>query len=288
MLRRPLAAACAAFAIAGSSATCLHADRVVLTNGRIFEDIDAVVKETTVEIRLGGGVLSLPRDQVRSVEPGPSAVADYAERAARLRAGPVATAGDWLELARWSRSRGFDFGAREAALAAAELDPDLAGLAPLLRALGYERESDQGRWLPYTEAMRRRGWVEDGGEWVPAAVATARAEERRAQFEERRRRQEAARLERLAALAEIRVAQEVARAAAPPPPPLVIWGVPAYLPIYWGQQPGGPPPASPPAADGAGSPPRHADRRPPPARTSGSEGILGRQPGSLIPLPPGG
>lgn len=261
---RPLAALAAAVALAPPPAA---ADRVVLANGQVFEDVTAEVRESNVAIGIGGGALTLPKDQVASVEPGPSTLEEYGRRAAQLRARGGA-ASDWLELGRWARGRGFGFGAREAGLAAAERDPALAGLDTLLHALGYERDAASGGWFPYAEAMRRRGWVEDGDEWVPAAVAEARQRARAEASAERRRAAEADRLDRLATLAELRLTRELAQ----PEPPA--WGL-SYWPL-WGV------PVVVPAPTQPGPPP--APERRPGGHTH--NGILDRQPGSLIPIAP--
>lgn len=251
------------------------ADRVVLANGRVFEDVRAEVRAATVSIELGGGALVLPRDQVARIEPGPSTLDEYGRRAGALRAGR-ANAGEWLELARWASARAFDFGAREAALAAAALDPGLEGLGGQLRPLGYERDPATGGWYPFAEAMRRRGWVEDRGEWVPAAVAEARERARLEERVERRRAAEAARLEQLTELAELRLGAELARPAPATPIPVPYWagwGVPVVVPV---PVPSGPTPGPEPPAPPVGRAPARPTH----------QGILDRQPGSLIPIAP--
>lgn len=251
------------------------ADRVVLVNGKVFEDVTAEIRETTVAIQIGGGALTLAKDQVASIETAPSTAAEYERRGAALRARGGA-ANEWLELARWARGRGFGFGAREAALAAAEIAPRLAGLEPLMRSLGYEWDEATGGWFPFAEAMRRRGWVEDGDEWVPAEVAEARQRARAEASAERRRAAEAARLERLTTLAELQLTRELAR----PEPPAwgypywPVWGVPIVAP--------GPIPPRPQPGPGPEPPPQLAPR---PGRST-HNGILDRQPGSLIPVAP--
>jgi hypothetical protein len=49
---------------------------------------------------------------------------------------------------------------------AAEIDPHLAGLEPLLRPLGLVLDDSVGRWIPYEESMARRGLVRYDGEWI--------------------------------------------------------------------------------------------------------------------------
>ncbi len=257
----------------------LAADRVVLVNGRVFEDVSAEVRAEGVTIAVGGGALTLARDQVASIESGPSTLAEYRLRAEALRRKATARAADWLDLARWARARACDFGAREAALTAAALDPELAGLGGLLRNLGYEQADPGGAWLPFEDAMRRRGWVEEGGEWVSAAVAEARETARREQREERRRAAEAARLDRLAALTEARLAADLAQ----PQPPYATdyggWGYPAWGYPVWVPRPGhGGGPDRPPAPSPSPLPAR------PPQSQPTTNSILSGQAGVPVPV----
>ena len=123
--------------------------------------------------------------------------------------------------------------------------------------------------------MRRRGWVEDGEEWVPATVAEARQRARAEASAERRRAAETARLDRLTTLAELRLTRELAR----PEPQAVaitywpVWGVPLLAPV----------PAPSPIEPAPTPPPPAVER---PAGRSTHNGILDRQPGSLIPIAP--
>ena len=253
--------------------TAAVADRVVLANGRVFADVVAVRHDDRVEIRMGGGTLTLPLSQVVAVEASASTLEEYQARARELEADRGAGAEQWLALARWASGLGFEFGAREAALEAAALAPGLAGLEALLPGLGYAFDEGSGRWLPVDEAMRRRGWVEDGGEWIPAELAARRAEERRAREEARRRADEARRLERLTALAE---AQAAAQAGAGPAYDpwgygyggygYGYWGVPLYVPVP-GPGPRPPhhdrPPGPPARPQAPSPPPGHTTSRPP-------------------------
>ena len=86
--------------------------------------------------------------------------------ARRVSATSSEDAAGWLELARWARANDFDQGAEKAALVAARLDPDLPALEPLMAGLGYQLDDKTHEWIPYADAMRRQGLVEDRGEWV--------------------------------------------------------------------------------------------------------------------------
>jgi hypothetical protein len=273
-----LAAALLATALAPSPAA---ADTVRLRNGRAYEGVIAEEVPGGVRIRLAFGHIVLPHDQVVAVEKAPSALAEYLARKAALTTDVRTTAADWLALARWSRSHELAQGVREAALLAAELDPDLPGLDPLLRPFGLVLDEGIRRWIPFEESMARRGMVRDDGEWVTLAEQRERREER-----DRRRaalaQEQAARSMAAAAAAmernELRREQEryVERAYAPallvPLPvlayPIVVPPVVVVPPHHHPGTPPGPAPAPVPA-------PHHGYGR-----------FLHRAPGSLLP-PPG-
>lgn len=149
------------------------ADTVYLTNGRSFEGVIAEETGTAVKIQMPGGSLSLPRNHVLRVEKSESDFAEYLRRKTALQHGQAAAA-DWLKLARWAQSQDLPQGTREAALAAASLDPRLEGLAPLLRADGYVLDERLDRWVSYSDYMRRRGFVQVGGQWISHEEHAAR------------------------------------------------------------------------------------------------------------------
>jgi hypothetical protein len=157
------------------------------------------------------------------VEEAESPLALYLERRAALEASPESGAGDWLELARWARTNDLPRQSRQAALVAAALDPQVPGLPPLMRGLGYALDPELGSWVPYAEHMRRRGFVNVGGVWIERAEHEARLEAERRQRDEARRQalleaEERARIQRQ--LEEVRqqerlAAAQAAQAAAP-------------------------------------------------------------------------
>lgn len=191
------------------------ADDVYLTNGRKFEGVIAETAGSQVRIRMAGGVLSLPSNQVARVEKEESDLAEYLRRKDDLQANSRARAADWLELARWAQVQGLQHGARESALWAAELDPRLEGVAPVLRGLGYVYDEQLDRWIPYAESMRRRGFVLSYGQWISRqeyeAAALAREEEAERRRIARQEQTRAAREDRLAALTELVLVREVTR-----------------------------------------------------------------------------
>ncbi|HSU85030.1 MAG TPA: hypothetical protein VLR69_21640 [Thermoanaerobaculia bacterium] len=209
----------------------LLADDVYLVNGRKFEGVIAETAGSQVRIRMQGGTLSLPKEQVLRVDAGDSNLAEYLRRKDLLKKNPSTRAADWLELSRWAHGRELDQAARESALAAATLDPKLEGLGPVLRGYGYVLDPQLDRWIPYADSMRRRGFVQSNGQWISREEYQARlqAQEERAAryYAARQEAARAAREDRLAALAELSVVRQLAQPAEPPNP-YSIYGAPYY------------------------------------------------------------
>ena len=261
-----------------------RADTVVLANGRSFEGVVAEETASQVKIRMPGGELSLPKSQVARVEKADSSYALYLERKQALRRD--ASAADWLALARWAHDHGLSHGAREAALKAAQTEPRLAGLGPILRSFGYVYDEELDRWIPYADSMRRRGFVEVDGQWLSRQEL---AERRRAGEEEAQRRavREAAQAAASAAtasraLAELTLYREALRDTAPQPDydyldyyypgTVAVW--PGFFPqVPPHRPPGGHRPGHHPGHHGHGGKPNH-----------GYGQFVHRQPGSLFPL----
>ena len=202
------------------------ADDVYLVNGRKFEGVITETTESQVHIQMQGGTLSLPKSQVLRVDTGDSNLAEYLRRKETLKKNPGTRAADWLELALWTQTRELQQATRESALAAATLDPNLKGLEPILRGFGYVLDEQAGRWIPYAESMRRRGFVLSNGQWITreehAANVRAYEEENARQRAQREEQARAARADRLAALAELTVVRDLVRPSNPPayPPSL--------------------------------------------------------------------
>ncbi len=168
----------------------LAADDVYLRNGRSFEGVVTEKNETEVLIRLPFGHLTVPSSSVLRIEKSDTNQSVFYERFEELTLSEEAQAADWLELARWAMERELEHSARQAAGRAALLDPDLKGLAPVMRRLGYVLDEEIGRWIPYEDFMRRRGFVLVSDSWISreelAAQASARREERAARRAETR------------------------------------------------------------------------------------------------------
>ena len=191
-LATPTAAATAGEFVAGRARRCLvagvlvaavaglgHADDVHLTNGAVFEDVSTETTATHVIIEMNIGRLRLPNEQIARIVEGSSPIEEHRQRSNELLSDPGSRAEDFLELARWSVRQGLVSQARQSALIAARLGPDLAGLQELLAGLGYEHVHGIG-WLPYDEAQRSRGLVLFEGQWLTRTEREERiAEEQR-------------------------------------------------------------------------------------------------------------
>jgi hypothetical protein len=276
MRTRPL------FLLLSLAAVPVFADDVYLTNGRKFEGVIAETTDSQVHIQMQGGTVSLPKSQVLRVEAGDSSLAGYLQRKAALKKDLTAGASDWLLLAVWARSRELGQAAREAALAAAALDPYVEGLAPLLRGYGYVLDEQLGRWILYEESMRRQGFVLANGQWITreesAVRLRAREEDdaRRRAFAEEQAR--SARMDRLAALTELTLARELAQPAAPDYP--IYYGYGYSYPFYGTPVVGIPRFWIP--GQGSMQPPGHGSL-PPPHRHDSLSSSFTHVPGSLIP-----
>ncbi len=197
-------------ALTGLMGETVSADDVFLKNGRKFEGVIAETTDTQVRIRMQGGVVSLPISQVLRVESKDSDLSGYLRRKEALRRSADANAQDWLELARWAKTQGLEQGAREAALAAAELNPKLDGVATLLRGYKYTFDEAAGRWISYEESMRKRGFVFTQGAWISREELAERARLQREAEAHVAQLREAARADRAARQTEMLLATQTA------------------------------------------------------------------------------
>jgi hypothetical protein len=200
MTRISLSIIVATLALAGPAA----ADVVHLKHGAKLEGRIVQRSETSVEIDIGAGTMTLPMSKVDRIEEGRSALDDYDERVAALAADDRE---GWLELARWASSAGLGTQSRSAYEHVLSIDPDDAEAN---RALG--REKVDGRWMTEDEANLARGLVRFEGRWMTpgdreailrtreaersAAQAQARAAEAEARAAEARARQAEAEADR--------------------------------------------------------------------------------------------
>lgn len=132
-----------------------RADRLHLENGKTFDDVVLISQtHTHVRFRVASGEMRLPLSWVARIEEAPGALAEYLQRHTALVENPEAPAEEYLELARWARSRGLRHGFRESILAAGELDPSLESLPPLMAAIGYVPDPATKVWVAERSAAR--------------------------------------------------------------------------------------------------------------------------------------
>ncbi len=208
------------------------ADDVYLVNGRKFEGVIAETTDTQVRIRMQGGTLSLPREQVLRVDQGDSNLAEYLRRKDLLKKDPTTRAADWLLLSHWAHVRELDQAARESALAAAALDPRLEGLSPVLRSYGYVLDPQLDRWIPYADSMRRQGFVQVNGQWVSrqeqADLVQQQEEAAARHYAIQQEAARAAREDRMAALEELSIVSQMVQQQPASPYPYSGYDAPFY------------------------------------------------------------
>lgn len=153
------------------------ADDVYLVNGQVFEGVMAEETADRVVIQLEFGQMTLPRSQVDRVVSAATPLQRYLARSSELRDSMETTATDWLELAHFARSHELNEGFRDAALLAARLDPEVEGIAPLMKRLGYALDEESHTWMTESEVMSKRGLVRYDGEWMAEVEARRRQQE---------------------------------------------------------------------------------------------------------------
>lgn len=264
---------------AGLLAGAAVADDVHLTNGESFEGVIASREGDQVRIRLEFGELRLAAASVERIDSAESALGVYLKRRRGLLAGG-ANAPEWLELARWARSRGLEHGYRESLLEAATIDPSLPELEPGMRDLNYVYDAELDRWIPYAEHERR----------TRPATRSVESREARAPAEDHREVEETlSRTVELLALAQLeRETRETRQASQTRSGPSVQYGFPvARFGGFFIPHAVGPVDTDPGEPEAAPAPTSFSDlaRRPPgsllPPR--GNSGARVRQPGSLLP-----
>jgi hypothetical protein len=266
------------------------ADTVYLTNGRSFEGVVAETTDNEVKITMPGGSLSLPRSHVLKVEKSQSDFAEYLKRKTAAQRG--GSAADWLALAQWAKAQGLEQGVREAALAAADLDPRLAGLAPLMRRYGYVLDEQLDRWISYADSMRRRGFVESNGEWISREEHAARVRVQQQEEAQRNAERASARAaqatqaarEAELALAEMELRERLSRRSTVQDA-VSSYGAPVYF-YPWHIAPVPTPPChhcGPRPPQGPGQNPGQNPNQTPEPQQSSRDTTFTHVPGSLIP-----
>ena len=152
------------------------ADEVLLKGGGRISGRILSRTATAVQVDVGAGVITVPMASVLSIEEKRSALDDYEERAAKLRANDVP---GWLALARWSLSQGLGTQSRRAYERVLGIEPENVEAN---QALG--RVLVDGRWVTELEVHRARGLVEFEGAWLTPAERDAILVQRDARFNE--------------------------------------------------------------------------------------------------------
>jgi len=124
------------------------ADEVQLKNGRTLVGI-AHEESTRVVVETRLGDIGVPRDEVRAIVPGRTAIHEYQERLAAIDACPWAT--EVFDLALWARDQRLIRYVHQLLQRTIELDPDHAEARKLL---GDVREGDC--WIPASERETMR------------------------------------------------------------------------------------------------------------------------------------
>lgn len=259
------------------AAPTTFADDVFLKNGQTFTDVVVEQSAGRITIHLREGRLTLSAAQVDRIESKPSPYQEFLQRRSALLE-QKADAGAWIGLADWALRNDLRPSAREAALAAATLDPRAPGLDRVMAPFDLVWNETGARWESRDEQMRRNGFVRSSEGWKTreehARLETERARANRDRLARRQAyEQELAELQELEHLRRLRRAREQEETAAPTGPQVQVNVlVPGFFfptPVIVGPTPA---PPSPTPAGGTPPPPRGP-----------LLDAFERQPGSLIP-----
>lgn len=131
-----------------------RADTIELTNGKKIEGRVVKSSARTVRIEVLGGAIEIPRDQVKAIQEGPTALDEYAERSVKL---------DWEDpeaierLARWARFKGLDEQGKnlEQAAAGIRLEKRVAAARHSNNPAVYVAVADWARACGHSRQVRR-------------------------------------------------------------------------------------------------------------------------------------
>lgn len=212
--------------LAGAPAVC-RADVVFLKSGSKLEGRVVERSETSVEIDIGAGSLTLPMSSVDRIEEGHSPLDDFDERSEALSEDDR---DGWLELARWASRVGLGAQSRWAYQNVLAIDPEDPEAN---RAL--DRVEIDGRWMTEDEAYIARGYVDFEGQWVTPAEQDAilrgrEADRAAAEAQAREAEAQAKEAEARARQAEAQALQASARNP-------IYWGSWGPGPRYWPSNP---------------------------------------------------
>jgi hypothetical protein len=141
-------------AIVLSLAGVASADTIELTNGKKIEGRVVRSSAKTFRIEVLGGAIEIPRDQVRAIQEGPTALDEFAERSVKLDyEDPEAVE----RLARWARFRGLDEQGKnlEAVAAGIRLEKRVEGARRSRNPAVFVAVADWARASGHSTAVRR-------------------------------------------------------------------------------------------------------------------------------------
>ena len=194
----------------------VSADVVFLRGGGKIEGRVLERTESSVEVDIGAGSISVSMTKVDRIEEGRSLLDDYDDRAALLGGNDY---DGWLDLARWASSEGMGTQARRAYEQVLSISPDDPEAN---KALG--RVEVDGSWMSEEEAYRARGYVQFEGRWMtPAEKESAMREQQASAAAEN------ARLDAKARTAEAQAREAEARAEE-----AEVQTATEGIPLWWG------------------------------------------------------
>lgn len=134
-------------------------DIVVLKSGKRLEGDVIASDETSVQLKLRGGKVTLQRSEIASIEHTPSVAEELAEREAAL---PDSDAFALYRLAEWCRTKGLRKDAKRLTWQVLDLDTDHAKAR---EDLGFKKLG--AIWLTEEDWHHRKGEVKHLGQWIP-------------------------------------------------------------------------------------------------------------------------
>lgn len=164
------------------------ADEIQLTNGRKITGKVVQKDAQKVTVEVGAGTITLEAKEVSSINPGATALDEYAQRWSKVQ--NSTNAAELHELLKWAKSQGLTRYVAPLATKIIALDPEHAAARAELR---YEKMN--GKWLTYDQAQEARGLVRVDERWVTKAEVQM-MEQRRLEAKERAEAAEDARKQR--------------------------------------------------------------------------------------------
>jgi hypothetical protein len=163
--------------IAALGASLAAADEIQLTNGRKLTGKVAKKDANKVVIEVGAGTIVLDAKEVSSVNPGRTAIDEYADKWEAVKDSTKAS--DFLNLAKWAEDNKLTRYSAPLYQKVIALEPDNAEARAKLR-----HEKMGGKWLTFEEAQTARGLVQVDDRWITKAEVQM-IERRRLEAKER-------------------------------------------------------------------------------------------------------